>query len=53
LIHSNGRFTAIVGVDDLVVVNTEDATLVVPNDKVEEVKQLVELLKANGRNDLT
>ena len=53
LIHSNGRFTAIVGVDDLVVVNTEDATLVVPNDKVEDVKQLVKLLKNNGRNDLT
>ncbi len=46
LIHSNGRYTAIVGIDDLVVVNTDDATLVVPKDKVEDVKQLVELLIA-------
>ena len=52
LIHSNGRYTAIVGVDDLVVVNTDDATLVVPKDKVEDVKQLVELLKSKGRNEL-
>ena len=52
LIHSNGRYTAIVGIDDLVVVNTDDATLVVPKDKVEDVKQLVELLKSKGRNEL-
>ena len=47
-----GRYTAIVGIDDLVVVNTDDATLVVPKDKVEDVKQLVELLKSKGRNEL-
>jgi len=52
LIHSNGRYTAIVGIDDLVVVNTDDATLVVPKDKVEDVKHLVELLKSKGRNEL-
>ena len=53
LIHSNGRLTAIVGADDLVVVNTDDATLVVPNDKVEDVKELIEVLKANGKGNLT
>ncbi len=52
LIHSTGRFTAVVGANDLIVVNTDDATLVVPKSKVEEVKQLVELLKVNGQNDL-
>jgi len=52
LIHSSGRFTAVVGTDDLVVINTDDATLVVPKNKVEDVKQLVELLKANGQDDL-
>jgi mannose-1-phosphate guanylyltransferase len=52
LIHSRGRFTAVVGADDLIVINTDDATLVVPKNKVEEVKQLVELLKSNGQNDL-
>ena len=52
LIHSNGRLTAIVGADDLIVINTDDATLVVPNDKVEDVKELVEILKASGKDNL-
>ena len=52
LIHSNGRLTAIVGADDLIVINTDDATLVVPNDKVEDVKELVEMLKTSGKDNL-
>ena len=52
LIHSNGRLTAIVGIDDIVVVNVEDATLVVPRDRVEEVKEIVTLLRKSGRNEL-
>tara|TARA_S200000501_G_scaffold97355_1_gene90676 strand:+ start:793 stop:1842 length:1050 start_codon:yes stop_codon:yes gene_type:complete len=52
LIHSNGRLTAIVGADNLIVINTDDATLVVPNDKVEDVKELVEMLKASGKDNL-
>ena len=52
LIHSKDRFTAILGLDDIVVVNTDNATLVVPRDKVEEVKHLVEFLKANGQEEL-
>ena len=52
LVHSNGRFTAIVGADDLVVINTEDATLVVPKEKVENVKDIVSWLKEQGREDL-
>lgn len=53
LIQSNGKFTAVIGVNDLVVVNTEDATLVVPKDQVEEVKGLVSFLKKNGQGELT
>ena len=52
LIHSNGRLTAIVGANDLIVINTDDATLVVPNDKVEDVKELVKILKASGKDNL-
>ena len=37
----------------MVVVNTEDATLVMHKDKAEEVKDLVEFLKANGQKQLT
>ena len=52
LIHSSGRLTAIVGADNLIVINTDDATLVVPNDKVEDVKELVEMLKTSGKDNL-
>ena len=52
LIQSNGRFTAVLGLSDLVVVNTDDATLVVPRDKVEDVKDLVAFLKKDGQNNL-
>jgi mannose-1-phosphate guanylyltransferase len=53
LIQSNGKFTAVIGVSNLVVVNTEDATLVVPRDKVEDVKELVDFLKNSGKQELT
>ena len=53
LIQSNGKFTAVIGASNLVVVNTEDATLVVPRDKVEDVKELVGFLKDNGNRELT
>ena len=52
LIQSNGRFTAVLGLSDLVVVNTDDATLVVPRDKVEDVKDLVAFLKKDGQTNL-
>ena len=53
LIQSNGKFTAVIGASNLVVVNTEDATLVVPRDKVEDVKELVDFLKNSGNQELT
>ncbi|MFQ6608749.1 MAG: mannose-1-phosphate guanylyltransferase [Fidelibacterota bacterium] len=52
LVHSNGRFTAVVGADNMVVINTKDATLVVSMDRVEEVKRLVEKLKEKGREEV-
>ena len=36
-IQSNEKFTAVIGLDNIVVVNTNDSTLVVPRDKVEKV----------------
>jgi mannose-1-phosphate guanylyltransferase/mannose-6-phosphate isomerase len=39
---------ALVGLDDVVVVVTEDAVLVAAKDRVESVKNVVEQLKANG-----
>ena len=48
-VRSDGALTAVVGARDLVVVTTEDAVLVVPRDRSQEVKTLVERLKAAKR----
>jgi mannose-1-phosphate guanylyltransferase/mannose-6-phosphate isomerase len=52
VVHSDGRLVALVGVSDLVVVSTEDAILVCPRDRVQDVKLLVAELKRRGRDDL-
>jgi mannose-1-phosphate guanylyltransferase/mannose-6-phosphate isomerase len=51
LIHADGRLTAVVGLQDLVVVTTADAVLVLPRNRAEEVKDLVAELKAQGRGE--
>ncbi|MDQ3040271.1 MAG: mannose-1-phosphate guanylyltransferase/mannose-6-phosphate isomerase [Pseudomonadota bacterium] len=43
------RLVALVGVDDLVVVETDDAVLVARKDKVQQVKDVVAQLKAQQR----
>lgn len=48
----NGKMIATVGVKDLVVVQTEDATLIVHRDKVQQVKDVVGILEKQGRKDL-
>lgn len=47
------RVIALVGVSDLVVVETDDALLVVPRDRAQDVKAAVDALKARGDGDLT
>jgi mannose-1-phosphate guanylyltransferase / mannose-6-phosphate isomerase len=49
LVHAEDRITAVVGVDNLVVVTTPDAVLVLPRARAEEVKDLVAELRAQGR----
>ncbi len=44
------RLVALVGVDDLIVVETDDAILVVAKDKVQRVKDVVARLKAEQRS---
>lgn len=51
-IQSDNRLTAIVGLDNIVVVNTDDATLVIPKDQVENVKDLVNYIKKQNRKEL-
>ncbi|MBD8881273.1 mannose-1-phosphate guanylyltransferase/mannose-6-phosphate isomerase [Rhodanobacter sp. 7MK24] len=52
LLRSHGRhLVATVGVEDLVVVTTPDATLVAHRDAAQEVKKIVDQLKASGRSE--
>jgi mannose-1-phosphate guanylyltransferase/mannose-6-phosphate isomerase len=50
LVHSERRLTALLGVEDLIVVDTDDALLVAHRDKVQQVKDLVGQLKRDGRS---
>ncbi len=52
VVVSDGPLVAVVGVRDLVVVATRDAVLVVPKDQAQRVREIVELLRASGRDDL-
>jgi len=47
-----GRTVALVGVEDLVVVDTGDAVLVVPAQQAQAVRDVVDLLRAGGRTEL-
>jgi mannose-1-phosphate guanylyltransferase/mannose-6-phosphate isomerase len=50
LAHSDEAIlTAVLGLDDVVVITTPDAVLVTSRDKSEQVKELVEQLKAQNR----
>jgi mannose-1-phosphate guanylyltransferase/mannose-6-phosphate isomerase len=53
VVHSDGRLTALVGVEDLVVVSTSDAVMVVPRARAQEVKELTAKLKAGNRPEAT
>ncbi|MEJ5944456.1 mannose-1-phosphate guanylyltransferase [Pseudokineococcus basanitobsidens] len=46
------RTVAVIGLSDVVVVDTEDAVLVTTRARAQEVKQVVEALRAKGRADL-
>ena len=51
LIHAEHKLVATLGVDNLVVVETKDAVLVAHKDRVQEVKNIVEALKNDGRHE--
>ena len=49
LVYSDKKLVCLMGVEDLVVVDTKDATLVAHKDKVQDVKSIVDRLKAEKR----
>ena len=53
VVPGTDRVVALVGIDDVVVVDTPDALLVMSRARAQEVKGIVDALKAQGRSDLT
>lgn len=53
VVPGSGRMVAVVGLDDVVVVDTPDALLVTTRARAQEVKRIVAALKESGREDLT
>jgi mannose-1-phosphate guanylyltransferase/mannose-1-phosphate guanylyltransferase/mannose-6-phosphate isomerase len=51
LLHSGGRLITTVGVNNLVIVETPDAVMVVSKDHVQDVKTVVEQLKSQNRTE--
>ncbi|MDA0991032.1 MAG: sugar phosphate nucleotidyltransferase [Verrucomicrobia bacterium] len=51
VVVSKGRLTALIGVDNLVVVQAANATLICPKDRAQDVKRMVTLLGDTKRYD--
>jgi len=50
-VFAGDRLIATIGLKDMVVVDTPDATLVTPKDRVQEVRKIVETLKQGDREE--
>lgn len=48
-VHATHRLVATLGIEDLIIVETKDAVLVAHKDQVQDVKMIVDRLKAAGR----
>jgi len=52
VIHSSGPFVATIGVENLVVVATPDAVLVMPTSRSQDVKKVIAHLEGQNRTQL-
>jgi mannose-1-phosphate guanylyltransferase len=52
LVRSDDRLVVTIGLEDLIVVDTDDALLICPKDRAQDVGAVVNRLKQTGRNEL-
>ncbi|MDQ3811037.1 MAG: sugar phosphate nucleotidyltransferase [Chloroflexota bacterium] len=52
LVYADGRTVALVGVQDLIVIETSDAVFVCPRERAQDVRLIVQRLRAEGADDL-
>ena len=51
IIYGNGRLITTIGIDGLIIADTEDALLICPKDKAQSVKEVVDMLKDKGMTE--
>lgn len=51
LIHTDGRLVGMIGMNDMIVIDTPEILLIVPKDRSQDVKKLVERLKEEGKKE--
>ncbi len=50
-VFSESKLIGMVGIEDVIAVETKDAILIVHKDHVQDVKKLVEIIRSNGREE--
>lgn len=51
IVFAGERVVATIGLKNVVVADTPDATLIAPKERIQEVRQVVDVLKKNGREE--
>jgi mannose-1-phosphate guanylyltransferase len=51
LIHANGRLVSLIGMNDLIVIDTDEILLIAPKSRSQDVKKIVERLKEEGKKE--
>jgi len=51
LVHASDRLVAVYGVNDLIIVDTEEVLMIIPKNQSQDVKKLVEKLKADQHQE--
>lgn len=50
-IHSSNKLVAAIGVQDMIIIETDDAVMIAPKDRVQDVKEIVKVLKNEQRTE--
>ena len=50
-IHAHSKLVSVVGLDNVIVVETADAVMIAAKDRVQDVKEIVDQLKAKNRSE--
>ncbi|MBP7768697.1 mannose-1-phosphate guanylyltransferase [Candidatus Woesebacteria bacterium] len=51
LIHTNGKLVALLGVSDMIIIDTDEILMIVPKAQSQDVKKLVERLKEESKKE--